>query len=60
MKYDFDEIHSDLLRKGNRHIPFAKIFPEERRLIVATAPSKTFNIAGNQLANLIMPEEEMA
>lgn len=55
-----DEIHSDLLRKGSRHIPFGKVFPEEQRIIVATAPSKTFNIAGNQLANLIMPNQKMA
>ena len=51
-----DEIHADLTRTGVRHTPFQKLFPEEKRLIVCTAPSKTFNIAGNQLANLFIPD----
>lgn len=51
-----DEIHADLLRVGKTHIPFGKLFPGEKRLIVCTAPSKTFNIAGNQHANLLIPD----
>lgn len=52
-----DEIHADLVRVGKKHIPFASLFPNEKRLITCTAPSKTFNIAGNQLANLFIPNE---
>jgi cystathionine beta-lyase len=52
-----DEIHADILRQGQTHIPLAKLFPDEARLMTCTAPSKTFNIAGNRHANLIIPDE---
>ncbi len=42
-----DEIHSDLLLFGNRHIPFASLGPEVADLtFTCIAPSKTFNLAG--------------
>lgn len=42
-----DEIHSDLLLNGNRHIPLATLSPEiANNCITLLAPSKTFNIAG--------------
>ena len=46
-----DEIHSDLTLFGNRHIPMAKIAGSG--CVVLTAPTKTFNIAGIQAANII-------
>jgi cystathionine beta-lyase len=39
-----DEIHCDLLRKGQRHIPLAKLLPDYDRIITCMAPSKTFNL----------------
>ncbi len=54
-----DEIHADLVRRGVTHIPFATLFPEEKRLITCTAPSKTFNIAGLQHANLVIPDKAL-
>jgi cystathionine beta-lyase len=48
-----DEIHYDILRKGIRHIPLATLFPR-RGIITATAPSKTFNLAGMQLSNIVI------
>ena len=42
-----DEIHGDLLRAGRTHLSLVGLFPEEKRLIVCTSPSKTFNLAGN-------------
>lgn len=51
-----DEIHSDLIYEGYRHIPFASLSPElALHSIVCTAPSKTFNLAGLQTSNLIIP-----
>lgn len=51
-----DEIHCDLIYEGYHHIPFASLSPElARQSIVCTAPSKTFNIAGLQTSNLIIP-----
>lgn len=55
-----DEIHADFRRAGQKHIPLAKLFPEEKRMMTCTAPSKSFNLAGNQLSNLIIPDEMMA
>ncbi len=42
-----DEIHSDLMLNGHRHIPLLKACPEiASNLITCYAPSKTFNLAG--------------
>ena len=42
-----DEIWSDLILKGSRHIPTQSISPDARnRTIAFYAPSKTFNLAG--------------
>lgn len=42
-----DEIHSDLMLDGIRHIPFLSSCPEAEEVsITFGAPSKTFNIAG--------------
>jgi cysteine-S-conjugate beta-lyase len=50
-----DEIHCDLIYKGYKHIPFAKISEEFlMNSITCTAPSKTFNLAGLQTSNLII------
>lgn len=50
-----DEIHSDLIYSGHKHIPFAKISEEfKNNSITLTAPSKTFNIAGLQTSNIII------
>lgn len=54
-----DEIHCDLLRTGLKHIPLAKLYPNEKRLIVCTAPSKTFNLAANQLSNIYIPDHNL-
>ncbi len=51
-----DEIHADLTRVGVTHIPLQKLFADEARVITCTAPSKTFNMAGNQLANIFIPD----
>ncbi len=52
-----DEIHFDLVRPGYHHTVAASL-PEAQGcpLITLTAPSKTFNIAGLQCANIIVPD----
>ena len=62
-KYDkwivTDEIHCDLTRVGVTHHPLLKIAPEyEEQIIACTAPSKTFNMAGMQFSNIIIPNPE--
>lgn len=53
-----DEVHSDLVFKGCKHIPFATLSGDfARHSITCTAPSKTFNMAGLQVSNLIVPDD---
>lgn len=55
-----DEIHSDLIYKPNKHIPFAAICKEFADIsITCTAPSKTFNLAGLQGSNIIISNERL-
>ncbi|MFQ5721915.1 MAG: MalY/PatB family protein, partial [Candidatus Aminicenantales bacterium] len=50
-----DEIHADLIMKGYNHIPTTTISEEAAQIVVTcTAPSKTFNIAGLEMANIII------
>ncbi len=53
-----DEIHSDIIMKGKRHVPFVGVADEiARNAIVCVSPSKTFNLAGMQAGNLIIKNE---
>ena len=54
-----DEIHCDLLRKGLRFTPLAKLFPDAEDIVTCMAPSKTFNLAGIMMANIIIPQEDL-
>jgi len=54
-----DEIHADLTRTNQTHIPIAALYPREKRIITCTSPSKTFNIAGNNHSHLIVPDEKI-
>lgn len=50
-----DEIHHDLVYKAYKHIPFASINTEfSNQCITCTAPSKTFNLAGLKVSNIII------
>jgi cystathionine beta-lyase len=55
-----DEIHHDLVYAPNRFVPTHVAAPDcESRLIVLTAASKTFNIAGLKTGNLIIPDADL-
>lgn len=55
-----DEIHGDLVYPGKRQIPFAALSPDAAsRSIICTAPSKTFNLAGLQMSNIIIPNPDL-
>lgn len=55
-----DEIHSDFIYPGHRHIPMASLSPEIAHItITAVAPSKTFNLAGLRTAALIVSDPEL-
>lgn len=50
-----DEIHCDLLLGGSRFTSAGKYFREHENIILVFAPSKTFNLAGLHLANMVVP-----
>lgn len=54
-----DEIHCDLLRHGKKHIPLGKIMPNYKKLVTCMAPSKTFNLAGMMISNIIIRDAEL-
>lgn len=55
-----DEIHSDLVFRGQRHIPIASLDPEiAQNTITLMAPSKTYNIAGLQCSFAIIQNREL-
>ncbi|MDK9709921.1 MalY/PatB family protein [Acidaminobacter sp.] len=54
-----DEIHCDLLRREFKHAPLAKLFPDSDRIITCMAPSKTFNMAGLMISNIIIPNDAL-
>ena len=62
-KYDkwiiSDEIHCDLVKNGYEQQPLLKLAPEEKnRIVVCSAPSKSFNLAGLQNSNIIICNEQ--
>ncbi len=55
-----DEIHSDFVWGGKKHISLLKAVPElKERMIICQSPSKTFNIAVIQVANIIIPNKNI-
>lgn len=54
-----DEIHSDIILKGNKHTPIASLSKElAKKTITCTSPTKTFNLAGLQAANIIISDSD--
>lgn len=54
-----DEIHQDFVFKG-KHQVFAAINEElQERTITCTAPSKTFNLGGLQVANIFISNDDL-
>ena len=55
-----DEIHSDFVWQGFRHRVFASLSPAYQEItITCTAPSKTFNLAGLQAANVMIADPQL-
>lgn len=51
-----DEIHFDIIMPGYKHTVLANVSEDlTDNTIVCTAPSKTFNMAGLQISNIIIP-----
>ena len=55
-----DEIHCDFIFPGSTFTPFAALGEESlQNTIVCTAPSKTFNMAGLQVSNILIPNAKI-
>ena len=55
-----DEIHHDLVFKGIIHIPFANLGSKYGNIcITCTSSSKTFNLAGLSISNIIIENKEI-
>lgn len=55
-----DEIHSDFVYQGYRHFPILSISEKAKNIaVMATAPSKTFNLAGLQCSNILIANPEL-
>lgn len=53
-----DEIHSEIIYKDYQHTTLATISQEvEKNSIICTSPTKAFNIAGLQVANIIIRDK---
>ena len=55
-----DEIHADFVYQGHQHQVFANLKTDYQEITVTcTAPSKTFNIAGLQVSNIFIANENL-
>lgn len=55
-----DEIHSDLVFKGYKHVPLANISEQIGNMtITCNSASKTFNLSGSCIANVIIKNEKL-
>ena len=55
-----DEIHCDFIFPGHSFTPFALLGETySKNAVFCTSPSKTFNMAGLQVANILIPDEQL-
>lgn len=55
-----DEIHCELTYPGHPYTPFASLSEEAlRHSVTCISPSKAFNLAGIQIANIVAADEEI-
>ncbi len=55
-----DEIHCDFVWRNRRHTTMHNVAEGTGlRYVICTAPSKTFNLAGLQASNIIIPDREL-
>ena len=55
-----DEIHCDITRQGVKHYPLPVACPDAQdQMVICTAPSKSFNIAGLHASYIVATDEEI-
>ena len=54
-----DEIHCEIVMPGYHYTPFGSVSPEDQaNCVTLCSPSKSFNIAGLHIANIVTPNAE--
>ena len=60
LKLISDEVHNDLVYKGNQHHVLANILPSIRhRLVTLVATTKTFNLAGCMIGSMVVADDAL-
>ena len=54
-----DEIHSDIIRKGVKHLPIIDAVDDLSNIIMVSGVNKTFNLMGLHCAYSIIPDENL-
>lgn len=54
-----DEIHSDIIRKGVRHIPILDAVEDKSNIIMVSGVNKSFNLMGLHCAYTVIPDREL-
>ena len=55
-----DEIHSDIVLRGGKHVPFATVSEAAQRIsLTFMAPTKTFNMPGLVSSSYIIPDSNL-
>lgn len=56
-----DEIHNEIVMPGHRYTPFASVSDDNKRCsVTCVSPSKSFNLAGLQIANIICSDAALS
>lgn len=54
-----DEIHSDLVRNGVKHLPILQATKEQSNLVMVSGVNKSFNLMGLQCAFSVIPDDAL-
>lgn len=54
-----DEIHSDIIRKGVKHLPIIDAVEDLSNIIMVSGVNKTFNLMGLHCAYSVIPDENL-
>ena len=54
-----DEIHGDIVMKGHQHHPILSVTDDYSNIIMISGINKSFNVAGLQCANTIIPDPDL-
>jgi len=54
-----DEIHSDIVRKGVKHVPIVAAVEDLSNIIMVSGVNKTFNLMGLHCAYSVIPDEAL-